>query len=188
MRDSLFGFPANTTFVDVWSKAADFITDYKASGIYANVANRLSDSDATLLYYLLYARYGNSSINTTDRNRFKYACFTIMFTDGPAWVKRLDIQSKVRALTDNEIISGSKAIYNHAFNPGTAPSTATLDELTAINEQNTTNFKKSKLEAYAQLYDLIDTDVTTDFLNKFKRLFNVVVMPQHSLYYEEPEV
>ena len=34
------------------------------------------------------------------------------------------------------------------MNPGTEPSTGSLEELTSINAQNTTGYKKSKLDAY----------------------------------------
>ena len=91
---------------------------------------------------------------------------------------------KLRNLSEDDIIKGSKAIYNHAYNPGTEPTTATLEELEAINEQNTTNYKRSKLDAYGTLIDLLETDVTSAFLDKFKRLFITVVEPQKSLYYE----
>jgi hypothetical protein len=77
--------------------------------------------------------------------------FSVIFQYGPTWQKRLDIQAKIRGLTDSDILIGSKAIYNTALNPSTAPSTGSLEELTYINSQNTTNYKKSKLEAYAQL-------------------------------------
>lgn len=75
-------------------------------------------------------------------------------------------------MTDEDLIQGSKAVYNTALNPGTAPSTDTLDELTYINQQNTTKYKKTKLEGYALLLDLLESDVTSDFIDSFKKLFN----------------
>lgn len=48
-------------------------------------------------------------------------------------------------------MTGSKSIYNHAFNPSNEPSTASLDELDYINEQNTSNVKRSKIDAYGML-------------------------------------
>jgi hypothetical protein len=77
--------------------------------------------------------------------------FSVIFQYGPTWEKKLDIQEKLRDLTEAEILAGAKAIYNHAFNPETTPSTASLEELNYINDQNITNYKKSKLEAYSIL-------------------------------------
>ena len=41
-------------------------------------------------------------------------------------------------LSEEDIRLGSKAIYNQALNPQTEPSTKSLEELTYINQQNTT--------------------------------------------------
>lgn len=70
---------------------------------------------------------------------------------GPAWERRLEIQDTLRTMSEDELIKGSKQIVNHSYNPSTAPSTSTLEELTTINEQNTNNYKKGKLDAYAFL-------------------------------------
>ena len=61
----------NVTFTDIYNNAEDFVNDYKSSGLYINFDNdpdknkisiKISDDSATTLYYLLYAKYGNSSI------------------------------------------------------------------------------------------------------------------------------
>ena len=80
-------------------------------------------------------------------------------------------------------MQGSKAIYNHSYNPGTSPATTTLDELPTINDQNTTNYKKSELEALASLDAILANDVVDDFIHKFKRLFITIVAPDYPLLY-----
>lgn len=172
-------------FTDVWDNAADFIGDYKASGVYELTNSRIADDSANALFYLLYGRYANNPIANFDVTQFKYKVFGIIFQYGPAWEKRLDIQAKLRALSESnpEFRKGSKAIYNQAMNPATSPSTAQLDELTYINQQNTTNYNKSLMDAYAQLWSLLDTDVTEDFLKKFQKLFKQFVMPEHTYIY-----
>ena len=102
---------------------------------------------------------------------------------GPSWEKRLDIQKALRTLSTDEILTGAKAIHNHSYNPSTEPSTDTIDELPTINEQNTTKYKKNILEAYSELYQLIETDVTEDFLDEFKKLFIQVLAPDMPLLY-----
>lgn len=103
---------------------------------------------------------------------------------GPSWQKRLEIQQKLIDLSDDEIVKGTTAIYNSALNPGQTPSTQTLEELNYINSQNTTKYKKSKIEGYATLYSLIETDVTEEFIGKFKKLFITVVEPDYPLWYK----
>ena len=164
---------------DIWEDASEFLTDYQNVGIPTSI----STASATTLYYLLYARYANNPIANRDPEQFKYKVFALVFQYGPTWEKRLDIQSKLRAITEEDLLKGSKTIYNHAYNPSTAPSTTTLDELNYINEQNTNAYKKSKMDAYAQLWDLLDTDVTGTFLEKFKGLFKQFVAPEKPLLY-----
>lgn len=180
-------------FTDVWSSASDFKDDYEEAGIYTEpvtvsdvvvkAGTKLSDASITILFSLLYSKYGNNPIANSDVNQFKFKVFGIMFQYGPSWEKKLEIQEKLRALSDDEIAKGSKAIYNTAVNPSTQPSTQSLEELTYINSQNTTNYKKSKMDAYTQLWGLIDTDVTGDFINRFKVCFKQFVRPEKPLLY-----
>lgn len=179
-------------FSEIYSEASKFVADYKASGLYDATAghlnNSLSDEKATTLFYLLYAKYANNPIANLDENQFKYKMWSIIFKYGPAWEKKLDIQNKIRELTEDEIRVGSKAIYNHAYNPSTEPSTASLEELTAINEQNTTNYKKSKVDAYMALWQIVVSDVTEAFIKKFESLFKQFVTPERTwIYVQELE-
>lgn len=183
-------------FTDVWNNAEDFVTDYKESGLYdatsASVLNNsLSDAAATKLFYLLYARYGNSPLANRDVHQFQYKVFSIIFQYGPKWEKDLDIQVKVRALSDTTpgegIFAGSRTIYNAAANPSTEPSTGTLDELTFINQQNTTNYKRSPLEAYAMLEDLLKDDISKLFVDKFAICFKKFVSNERPIIYVSEE-
>lgn len=168
------------TFTQIYEDQENFLSDYNEIGL-----GGIDDEKLVVkLFYLLYAKYGNNPIANKDINQFKYKLFSTVFMYGPTWAKRLDIQKILREIPEPELLSGSRAIYNHAFNPSTSPSTATLDELTHINEQNTTNYKKSKMDAYMQLWDLLDIDVTNEFLNKFKGLFKQFVLPEDPLLYE----
>lgn len=177
--DSEYGNYRTKKFTDFYPIAQDFINDYHLNGIPATI----TDDSANTLFYLLYARYGNSHIINSDENQFKYKLFSIVFQYGPTWEKRLDIQNKLRNLTEDELMRGTKAIYNTANNPGTDPSTGSLEELQYINSQNTTGYKKSKMDAYANLLALLDTDVTEDFIKKFGKLFITILEPREPLWY-----
>lgn len=176
---SLYGNFRTRTFSDIYDTLDTFKIAYRESGIPVV----LSDESLDTLYYLLYARYGNSNVASSDENQFKYKLYSTIYMYGPAWQKRLDIQTKLIGLSDDEIIKGSTAIHNTALNPSTWPSTQSLEELNYINQQNTTKYKKSKLEAYASLYALIETDVTEEFIGKFKKLFLTIVEPELPLWY-----
>lgn len=178
---SLYGNYRTRTFTDIYGDLDLFLEEYAECGIPVV----LEETSLRTLYYLLYARYGNSNIASSDETQFKYKLFSTIFMYGPAWQKRLDIQTKLIELEDDEILVGATAIYNSALNPESAPSTQTLEELNYINQQNVTKYKKSKLEAYSILTELIKTDVTEQFIGKFKKLFITIVEPELPLWYTE---
>ena len=189
MSNQMFPEYSTMLFTNVWDNAEDFVTDYKACGLYDSVAkvSQISDKSATMLFYLLYARYGNSPIANRDVHQFQYKVFATIFQYGPTWEKRLTVQKAIRDLTVDDIRLGSKAIYNQAMNPSTEPTTSTLDEITYINAQNTTNYKKSPLDGYAMLLELLDTDVTKEFIDRFKICFKTFVQPERPLIYVSEE-
>lgn len=187
---TLYGSYRTKKFGDVWSTVEDFITDYSNNGIPATIPTRnpsMSRDQGSVynLYYLLYSRYGNDVIASSDLQRFKMNLFAIIWQYGPNWAKNLEIQSKLRKLTDEEITQGSVQIYNQADNPSTDPSTDTSEFLQYIKAQNTAINKKGKLEGYALLDSLLKRDVTQEFLNRFKPLFKTVVEPEEILLYED---
>ena len=310
-------FPQYDTklMTDVWSDATGFLTDYQNAGIPTTITNQ----NATTLYYLLDAKYGNTPIANYDENQWKYKMFSIIFQYGPTWEKRLDIQTTLRGLQISDLIdngsyresfshSGSETssktgsdnntrtlnttekntgtsalantgtdttastgtqsvartgtvgttgetedVKNHAFNPSTAPAQNAYSPLSYINEQHatkndvnstvtnnltdtttndlenqtthnttstttndlsrsdtgtitdaraitdsvnaenssqnetTTVMTAGKLKAYEKLLELLDTDVTGAFINKFKVCFKQFVMPERHMIYVTEE-
>ena len=175
--DSFYGDHPQSTFADIYPTDVDFVNNYQLA---VPEEFRESGSDpgytvdaktAKFIYYLLYSRYGNSTIATTDENRFKFAVSALVFQYGPLWRKKLDIQKALRELSTSDIQKGSFQIANHAFNPSTAPSTSSTMELNKIDQQNTNRWVKSPLEGYANLMMLLDQDTTEEFLGKFRKLF-----------------
>lgn len=171
----------NNKFTDLYPDESTFKNDYNTIGL----PKVINDTNIKTLYYLLYARFGNSTISNSDNYQFKVKLFSIIWQYGGTWQKRLEIQEKLRGLSlddNSDIYKGGKAIYNTALNPGTSPSSQSLEELSYINSQNTTNYKKSKLEGLELLTSLLETDVTADFLNKFKDLFIKIIAGDTQLY------
>jgi len=298
-------------FTEVFDDAGTFVYYYKNIGI----PTTISDANARTLYYLLYARYGNSPIANYDEEQFKYKIFSVVFQYGPTWEKRLSVQQTLRdmQLSDlidngalNELFSGQgttsstsavnngntrtlntqeantgtqtttktgtqalahtgsvgtvhdndisntgadTTVDNHSYNPSTAPATDAFEALTTINEQraqqitkgtsseqdesstttyantdtttnnltdqttnnltkadtgtitdrgsssetisgtdskshtNTTTMTAGKLKAYEKLLELLDSDVTGEFISKFKICFKQFVMPERTWIY-----
>lgn len=169
----------NKYFTQIYDNVELFIEDYKTCGLPVI----LSDTSLTTLFYLLYAKYGNSPIANSDENQFKYKVMSIIFQHGPTWEKRLELQADMKALTLEEARVGYTNINNHAFNPETAPSTQDTNELNYVSDQNVSKSSKSKIDAVRDLWYILRTDVTTDFLDEFKKLFLKVVRPRDTYIY-----
>lgn len=180
----------NRTFGDIYETAADFVEDYTTSELY-DPNNCISNP--TILYYLLYSRYGNSTVAAYDENRFRYNLYSIIFMYGPAWEAKLRIQKEFRDLIgSDELFTGSTQINNHSFNPSAAPSTDTFAALPTINDQTANRRVKPKIEAYSGLMAVLKNDVSAEFIDKFKHLFLTIVEPNAPLWYgttpEEEEI
>ena len=169
-------------FTDVWDDVAEFKSDFAASPFTGSIKATTPDN-VSIVFYLLYARYGNNPIANNDVDQWKMKIFSVIYQYGPSWEKRLDIQAKLRALSENDLRKGSEAVHNHANNPSTSPSTYDDGHLAYINDQNVTLYQKPKMEAYAQLWDLIDTDVTEEFIQRFKNCFKTFVAPEKPLLF-----
>ena len=184
---SYYGDYRTRTFANIFPSYEEFAEAYNASALKIEFsAEGQPGLSLPQLFYMLYAHYGNSHIAYSDENQFVYYLWSIIYQYGPTVIKKREIQDKLRALDkDNpdEFFRGSKAIHNHSFNPSTEPSTSTLEELLTINDQNTTNYKKSYMDAYANLLALLDEDVVDDFIHKFRRLFIKVLAPDYPLLY-----
>lgn len=208
-------------FCEIWDSSDSFLADYNNTGTeFTNqVPTTISQQNALMTYLLLFSRYGNNPIANFDVAQFKNKIFTIIWQYGPAWEKRLSMQEDIRNLTLQEITQGTKTdwssegtqsqnnsgtdttINNHAYNPSTAPTTQTTNELDYIDQQqvakgsNTSTISgsdsqttgqvvtKSKMDAYAQLWDLVATDVTNDYIAKFKNCFKQFVAPERRMIY-----
>jgi hypothetical protein len=178
-----YGGYRTRTFQEIWESAADFANFMNEE---CDIPNQLSQENTDLLYYLLYARFGNTPISGSDENQFRYGVAATAYMYGPTWQKRLFIQDKLRSLSEEDLLRGARAIHNQALNPGTqvGTGTATYEELPGINQQSTSNYKKSKMEGYGTLMALLDTDVSREFIDKFAQLFVKVAAPDYPLLYD----
>jgi len=176
------------TFVQVWDSYERFKADYDEFMPLLKGDNSLmKEENVKATYYFLFARYGNNPIVNFDETQFKMKLLSVMATYGPTWERKRQLQESFRKLTEEQLMTGAKQIYNHAFNPSTEPSTQELEELTHINDQNVTNNRKSKMEAYAILWANLHVDSTDEYMNKFKNCFSRFVGDQCPILFEVEE-
>ena len=189
-------FQNTIIFGDAYPTVEEFLNDYHDYLTRAGQANNppIDDNHARLLYMLLYGQYANSSFANYDLNQAQAKLFGIVFMYGPTWQTRLVIKDELintfnsRDNENSDFYKGTRSVYNTALNPGTAPSTSDLDALPYINSQNTTNHKKTKMGAMAELQAILKEDVSKVFIDKFAVLFRKVIAPSAPLYYyNDPE-
>lgn len=178
-----YGSSRTRSFSDIFPDYTTFETNWQQT----QFSREVSLTSLPLLYELLLARYANSTIASSDENRFALELFSIIFRYAPTWQKRLEIQKNLREMQDEELLTGSALINNTSVNPSEDPTTNTLEELQTINQQTVSKQKRDKLKAYALLTELLDTDLTGTFLDRFKHLFRTIVAPQRPLFYEVEE-
>ena len=180
-NQQLFTEQYTKTLSDVYPNYDLFMEDYEGIGL----PQRLKNKDfLKTIYVLLMGEYGSSSMMSLSEDLFRVRLFTLVMSYGPQYEKELDIQDKLLAMTDEDLQTSSKAIYNTSINPSTAPSTDTFDELPTINQQNVTKHKRSKMDAYAFLHSLLDADLTQRFIKRFDHLFVRVLRTNKPLYYK----
>lgn len=155
------------TFCNVWDSASKFVQDCKE----ADISLKIKEASCFDLYYLLYAKYGNNPIANFDITQFKYKVFTTIFKFGGEWEKKLEIQDKLRSMSEDDIMKGNSGVYNHANNPSVAPSTGHTEELGYVDDQSVSKQKRGKIEAYEFLWTVLDSSITDDFLKKFEPCF-----------------
>ena len=182
-KDVLGMFPQmrHKHFSQFWGTDVEaFVEEAKTNGI----PLLISEDTTRTTYWILLAEFANSTIANDDEEQFKGRLFLTIFKYAPTWEKRLDVQAKIRAMTEDEILRGSKQVINKADHPGTLPSTASLDELQMISEQTAVTNRRDKLTGYNNLMALLETDVTANFVDKFRPLFMKCVAPEFPLLYE----
>ena len=185
MNNTYYGGFRTRTFAQIFNSFETFNTEFAATPFSTAIAaaNPTAQVDLELVFYLLYSRYGNSHIAFSDENQFRYNIFSTIFMYGPSWATRLNAQKEIRNLSIDELMKGSEATYNTALNPDTEPTMDERDGLAYISNQNKTLYTKSKIEGYANLLALVETDVSEEFIGKFRKFFTKVFAADEPLLY-----
>lgn len=173
---------SNKKFSDFYPDANTFIGDYKSSPLYIN---EITDDSLLKLYYLLYAEYGNSIIANRDENQFKYRLFSLIYEQAPIWQKYISIQTRLRSLTEKQILESSQSIANFAQSPAEYMEHNEDGDI-LLDYINTQSTSKNYSPLVTSLSNYLSTlsDYTQTFIEMFRSLFIKVVMPEQPNWYE----
>jgi hypothetical protein len=182
-NNSYFGSFDTSTFSEVYPDVEAWKADFAVFGPSLDFYGDFKEADTiSKCYYMLASEYAFSH-HIGGRDQFKLMLWTKVMEYLPILEKELALQKEVLAMDSEALREGSKAIYNTALNPGNAPTTDSLETLEYINQQNTTNYKKSKPEAYLRFKEAINKNLIKEFIGKFKNLFIRVCYPDNPLWY-----
>lgn len=198
MINSYYGSHRTRKFSDLFPNTETFTQTYQECPIYNpmlsypikyKVGNTTYEKNMLKeIYYLLYGRYGNSSIASSDEMQFKIKLWTILSTKGIIWFKKQESLYKLISLTDEEIRKNQKSWTNLAQDPGRLSDgkEGTDVFLDYIQAQNVSQSEASPVAAYSSYMGLL-SDNTEDFLQDFKKLFITIVDYEAPLYYESED-
>lgn len=186
--NSWYGNYRTKTLGEIFRTYENFLKDWQNTSFNDVVGEELTKS-MPIIYDLLLAKYVNSSIANSDESQFKLQLFSTIFNYAPTWQKQITIQKEVRALTAEKLrTEGAGAnITNLADNPSQQPGTNTTNELPYITQQSVTKNKRNLADTYVVLNGLLNDNYTDKFLNRFKKLFLVLVEPTGPLWYESED-
>lgn len=166
---------------------SQIIDDYNWDTLFTDfsvILEGITQEQRDVLYIILMSAYGESHVANMNENTFIMQFASKIASCAPAFFKYKQLQDALSKMSLEEMIDGGTSILNHASNPNISPSDQTLTELTYIDSQTVNKLKKNKLQAYAEVISLIDSDIYAKFISKFQPLFLRITMPQSPLYYE----
>ena len=173
------------TFSDIYNNVEDFLTDSEEFLGYFEESDTLEERSIKKTFYLLASRYANSPIVNYDEFQWKLKLWDIISDAGAEWQQKSKIQKELRNLNlqSGEAFVGNKMVHNSAFNPETPPVNDSTETLGYINNQNVSSKKKGKVEALADIWVMLRSDINKLYLDKFKRLFSISVNDERPVTY-----
>ena len=173
-------FAPNKESTDYYATYEQFKSYYNEYAPLIKTNILLDEEHIRRTFYLLYAEYGNSKAcgSGYDLTQWLLRLFNIMIDKGEVWQVKDNIQNELKSLdlNSNILLEGDKTILNIALHPNQPPSTSTLTELDHINQQNTSNKKRGKLEGLSTLWGILRTDLNKIYIRQFSVLFSKIAM------------
>ena len=145
----------------------------------------MSRATINTVYYLLLGRYAGSHIRSDNETQWKLKVMATIFQYAPAWKRKLDIQDTLCNTDIDELLKGDLNILNTSANPDGTPinpdGTTPGRVIGGINAQQTTFKQMGKLNGLTYILETLKNDYTQEFLDRFKKLFDIVASPQRPL-------
>lgn len=173
------------TFIEIYPTFQDFQQDYNTLNLTA-VPFKNPDFLRTV-YTILIGEYANSRTTNSSLDLFRARFMTRLMSYGPQFERELEIQAELLAMPKEELMKSSEVLYNTGRNPSKAPPTNAREPLNFIDAQSAMIHSRSRLDAYAYLFSLLNGDITLTFIKRFDDLFRPVLWGNEAFGYEPIE-
>lgn len=152
---------------------------------------KMTNYNIKTLYYLLYAKYGSSHINSDNPTQWKYKIFSNIFAMGPTWKQKGELQEILHESSIDDLQKGAIQINNTSANPDGLPINPTgstvdkWDSIGGVNTQGTFLNKSGKLTTISNTHYALKNDTVGWFIKTFQKYFIIMTAPAKPLWYPE---
>lgn len=133
---------------------------------------------------------GSNSQDTTNSSTESITTSDTTIANHASNPGELDSETTID-IPELKYIDAQNTNRNNSTGSNTGSNTGKVSGTNSRDESSNSIFKeihtKGVLDAYNELWELLDNDVTNDFLNKFRYLFKQFVRPERHMIYESED-
>lgn len=166
------------TFYEKYPNSEEFLKMWNVSPFKINT---ITNEEIIEIYNHLLTEYMVSHFNFIEPLQIDLQVAHLIHNYYPNVKKRLDLQSQMLALTDEELAQGGLLIQSDMVNPDTDEITPLGDDLPYTSKKSIQTRKHSKLDRIARQYGLIIDGIYDTFILKFKDLFITLIVGTDNL-------
>lgn len=187
----------NKTLKEIWNSPVDFWEEFSETLLGREISPQppedpteeynpeIEPKVVQKYFFMIYAKYANSTIVGSDEDQWKDRFFLTFYEFAPAYQQKYKVQKRLRTMSEEDMLKGAIQKTTHGFNPSTDITGNTDTEITTVNDQNLLKYTKGTLDGYNNLLELLKSDVTDQFVSKFKPLF--IKVPLRNYWEDDDE-
>lgn len=141
---------------------------------------------AKYLYKIFYRKFGNSSVQFTTPEDFKFEFANRIEDNFYKYKKQIEIIQKLHNINDEDIIQITQTLTNNANNPNSVVEDP-KQPLEFISAQAYSFVNNNKVQAYIQALSVMPTQLIDSILIQCKDLFKRIITEKIYIYDEEEE-
>lgn len=178
---------STSTPEDLWQTTDMFYNDFMASPFSGDVDNNLYNrADLDKVFWHLMSKYDESHYSYKSDDKCKLKTFHVIHQYLPTYLKRIELQERIRNMTDQDLFDSGKQVVKSANTPDVEEDMNSLSTPQYTDNIQVQNRQSAKLLAIQQQYGSILDNVWDEFIDKFAFLFKkFMFIPYDYIYINE---